>query len=88
MTTAHDAGVAFRANMTAALGTCPHPAEQVEPVALLLTGEVIAALCGVCLIELPAAWGCADCQWIEERRLCDPAPRLLLGQPCPAHRGT
>lgn len=68
--------------------SCAH--ERTEPVDVRdhSTGgtTTVARICTACLDELPAAWGCPDCQWIEERRMCDPAPRLLLGQPCPAHR--
>lgn len=75
-----DAGLALRA----ALATCPHPVEHTEPVTLS-TGELVAMLCGVCLDELPIAWGCADCEWVEARRLCDPVPTLLLARPCEVH---
>ena len=79
--TARDAGLAAVARFGS---TCAHPADQAEPV-VLSTGEVVAMLCGLCLVELPKSWGCTDCEWEEVRRLCDPAPTLLLGQPCPAH---
>jgi hypothetical protein len=82
MTIARDAGLAATARFGS---TCPHPADRTEPVTLS-TGEVVAMLCGVCLLELPKSWGCPDCEWIEERRLCDPAPTLMLGAPCSRHR--
>lgn len=73
--------------MQARLGstTCTHPAEQTEPVTLLVTGEVVAMLCGICLLELPKAWGCTDCEWEEIRRLCDLVPTLYLARPCERH---
>jgi hypothetical protein len=66
--TARDGGLAMRARLGS---TCPHPNDQAEPVTLS-TGEVVAMLCGVCLIELPKSWGCQDCEWEEIRRMCDP----------------
>ena len=42
-------------------------------------------ICTACLDQLPAAWGCTDCEWAEERRLCDPVPRPLLARPCQEH---
>lgn len=69
--------------MIDAMGTCSH--EDSEPVLLTGTDECVAQVCTSCLTRLPAAWGCADCVWVEERRLCDPAPTLLLGQRCPTH---
>lgn len=77
---ARDAGLALRANLASA---CPH--ETVVPVELLVTGEIVAMLCDRCLIELPIAWGCPDCSWVDARRLCDPAPQLMLGEPCARH---
>lgn len=77
---AREAGLALRACMTS---VCPH--ETAVPVELLITGEVVAMLCERCLLELPIAWGCGDCEWVEDRRLCDEVPALLLGRPCTRH---
>lgn len=80
-TTARDAGLAMRARLGS---SCEHPTNDAEPV-ILSTGEVVAMLCGLCLTELPKAWGCTDCEWVEERVLCDPRPRLTLAVPCQRH---
>jgi hypothetical protein len=77
--TARDAGLSLVAN----LRSCRH--ERSEPV-ILSTGELVAALCSDCLVELPKSWGCADCAWVEIRRLCDVIPQVLLGEPCDKHR--
>lgn len=55
-----------------------------EPVELI-TGETVAWICPTCLDVLPTGWGCTDCEWVEDRRLCDPAPRPLLARPCKEH---
>lgn len=78
--TARDAGLA----MAASLSRCSH--RHRVPVDLVMTGEVVAMLCADCLRELPLAWGCPDCEWIEVRELCSAVPSLELGRPCPAHR--
>lgn len=71
--------------------TCAH--EQYEPVEVrdpLDAGQgavtVIANVCTRCLDRLPAAWGCTDCEWYEERRVMDPVPYQILALRCPAHR--
>jgi len=46
--TVRDAGLAVRANAS----DCRHKPTPVES----LLGEKVAALCGVCLIELPTSW--------------------------------
>ena len=51
-------------------------------------GEPVARICLDCHAQLPAAWGCTDCEWVEERRLCDPVPYRLLARRCPAHQET
>lgn len=62
--------------------TCPH--ENTEPVET--SGEVVARICSDCLEQLPAAWGCEDCEWVEgPRRLSDATPRLTLAGPCSKH---
>jgi len=69
--------------------SCTH--ETTEPVEVATFGgadEVVAQVCVTCLEALPANWGCPDCQWVDARQLCDPVPRLLPGQPCPAHANT
>jgi hypothetical protein len=67
--------------------TCPH--EHSEPVEVRshATGgtEVVARTCTSCLGQLPAAWGCEACSWVETTRLCDPIPQFSLGQPCQEH---
>lgn len=72
--------------------TCPH--EQSEPVYAYLShgpqllandAKPVAAICTACYEQLPAAWGCTDCEWVDERRLCDPVPRLMLARPCQEH---
>jgi hypothetical protein len=62
--------------------TCQHPAAEPVDVA----GETVAQVCTSCLEQLPANWGCGDCEWIEEREFWSPAPILYTGRPCPAHR--
>ena len=47
--------------------------------------ETVARICTDCYEQLPAAWGCTDCAWVDVRRLCDVVPTLILGQPCPLH---
>ena len=53
-------------------------------------GNPVAHLCARCLTQLPANWGCTDCEWehIESRRLCDPAPEIhtVCTRLCPAHQ--
>ncbi len=56
-----------------------------DTVEVLNEGRPVARICTACLIQLPAAWGCTDCEWVEERRLCDPAPTLHLARPCQEH---
>lgn len=67
--------------------TCPH--EDSEPVDVRdhTTGatETVARICRACLERLPAAWGCTRCSWVEERRLCDAVPTLMLTRPCQEH---
>ncbi|MBB3041202.1 hypothetical protein [Nocardioides soli] len=46
---------------------------------------VVAHICRGCHETLPAAWGCTDCSWVEERAMCEPVPRLLLAHPCQEH---
>lgn len=70
--------------------TCAHEHTQPVEIRSHQTGgtEVVARICTACLTQLPAAWGCTGCEWIEEpRRLCDPAnfARLIPGQPCQEH---
>lgn len=75
--------------------TCPHddtvPVEVVWPDPAgpghAPTIEVVARLCVTCHDRLPAGWGCTDCEWVEDRRLCDPAPTLILARPWPTHQG-
>lgn len=54
--------------------------------------SVVARVCTDCLDQLPAAWGCTDCEWnyLEERAMCEhrPTTYVLLTRPCFAHRGT
>lgn len=33
-----------------------------------------------------AAAACTDCEWVDVRRLCDPAPTRFLALPCPRHQ--
>jgi hypothetical protein len=67
--------------------TCPH--EHSEPVEVRnhTTGavETVARICTACVEQLPAAWGCTRCEWVEERRLCDPVDQLMLARPCQEH---
>lgn len=65
------------------LTQCPH--DDVVPVTLIVTGEHVANLCGRCLRELPLGWNCADCEFVEERRLCDLTATLVLASPCRRH---
>lgn len=67
--------------------SCPH--ETTEPVDIRnhTTGgtETVARICTACLVELPAAWGCTSCIWVETRNLADPAPTAILAAPCQEH---
>lgn len=69
---------------------CAH--ERTEPVDVRdhTTGGTVtvARICRECLTQLPAAWGCADCEWAEERRVCDVVPTRVLAAPCAQHRGS
>lgn len=67
--------------------TCPHEHSQPVDVRDHTTGatETVARICTACLEQLPTAWGCSDCSWVDVRALCDPGPRLMLGQPCGVH---
>lgn len=71
------------ASASAAVGPCAH--RRTAPVALLVTGEVVAALCEDCLERLPASWGCDDCEYIDVTRLGDATPRRVMGRPCQRH---
>lgn len=68
--------------------SCAH--DQTQPVEVRDRRDggttVVAQVCVECLEALPPGWGCDDCEWVEQRRLCDTAPSLLLAAPCPAHR--
>jgi hypothetical protein len=46
------------ANLTAALGGCPHP--NAVPVELLDDGQRVAVLCPDCDTQLPAEWRTAE----------------------------
>lgn len=67
--------------------TCPHTDTEPVDVRDPSTGVVgtVARICIGCLDRLPAAWGCGDCSWIEERSYADIRPTLSLGSPCPRH---
>jgi hypothetical protein len=67
--------------------TCPHDNSQPVEVRDHTTGGtiVVARICTACLEQLPAAWGCTDCEWVEERVLCQPRPELVLARPCQEH---
>lgn len=70
--------------MIDAMGTCSH--EDSEPVLLTGTDDCVAQVCTNCLAQLPAAWGCDDCEWVEERALCQLTPLRRLARPCSIHR--
>ena len=68
--------------------TCPHDTTEPVDVRSRETGavETVARICTACLSQLPAAWGCTACEWVEApRRLCDSAPTLVLARPCQEH---
>jgi hypothetical protein len=67
--------------------TCPHEHSQPVDVRDHTTGGTVtvARICTACLEQLPAGWGCTDCEWVDHRQLCDPGPRLFLAQPCQEH---
>lgn len=47
----------------------------------------VARLCTHCLEQLPAAWGCLDCDWREAyATFAGPVPAQVLARPCPAHQ--
>ena len=71
------------ARIGAAFGPCQH--EHTVPVDLVVTGEVVAALCEDCLTRLPASWGCQDCEYVDDVRLCEPTPRRVMVAPCARH---
>lgn len=69
--------------------TCTHPASEPVEVRDYQTGGtiIVAHICLKCLEQLPANWGCTDCEWVEvPRRLCDDVPTLAPSQKCPLHR--
>lgn len=61
-----------------------HCGVWVEPVEVF-TGETVAWICPTCLDQLALGWSCTDCEWAEERRLCDPVPTKHLVRPCQEH---
>lgn len=70
--------------------TCPHEATEPVEVRDHTTGGtvVVARICTACLDQLPAGWGCGDCEWVEgPRRLCDLriTPLPILARPCQEH---
>lgn len=67
--------------------TCRHTNHQPVVTTDPVTGdtEVVARICTDCLEQLPIGWACIDCDWVEERVLCEPVPRLLLARPCREH---
>lgn len=71
--------------------TCPHP----DPVSVVVrhpdgAETTVACLCPDCDQQLPANWGCPDCDWEqhEERRLCDLLPNVITTctRPCEEHQ--
>lgn len=67
----------------ATYGPCRH--DRTVAVDLVVTGEVVAALCEDCLTRLPASWGCEECEYIEDRRICSATPSRVMGRPCERH---
>lgn len=67
--------------------TCPHDRTEPVDVRSRATGqtETVARICTYCLAQLPVAWGCAECSWVDVATVSDPAPVLVLGQPCREH---
>lgn len=67
--------------------TCPHDTTQPVDIRSHETGGTltVARICVACLIQLPTAWGCDQCEWTQVRRVCDPAPTLILAAPCQEH---
>ena len=70
---------------------CSHPDVVPVEVRNRTTGavEVVAHVCTSCFAQLPANWGCTDCEWTPApRRLCDPLNEtpLVLARPCPTHQ--
>lgn len=71
---------------------CSHPDTVPVEVRNRTTGavEVVAHVCASCLDQLPANWGCTDCEWeqLETRRLCDLLREIttVCTRPCPTHQ--
>lgn len=76
-------GAEAAVSLAAALGPCRHP--EAEPV-VLLTGEIVAAVCVTCLAELPPSWGCRDCRYVDLHHLGERWPTRMMGTPCETHR--
>lgn len=83
--------------MTIAPVTCSHanyvPVEASRPRSLCDELDefpdpavIVAHLCTDCGQQLPAAWGCEDCEWYEYRAFQDQVPTRALAIPCPAHQ--
>lgn len=67
---------------------CQGCGEQL-PADLPATSSGLVAANRAAIRVVPVAAGadpdCGDCEWIEERRLCDPVPTYVRGRPCPKH---
>jgi len=61
---------------------CAH--SVTEPVALS-TGEIVRHLCVDCLVEVPAEWGCIDCEWEEISAFGMGVIRRTLVRRCDRH---
>ena len=79
------------------MSTCAH--ESYEPVEVSggfgglfdLFGAgppvVVANICADCHAQLPAWWGCEDCETVEgSRKLSDAVPTIHLAKPCRRHQ--
>ena len=74
------------------MSTCAH--ERYEPVYVTThaspnwgAGAPVAHICNDCLDQLPAWWGCPDCETVEgPRKLSDAVPTIHLAKPCRRHQ--
>jgi len=67
-----------------------HPVQVGDEVGYFNGGRPVARICVDCMAQLPAAWGCPECEWsqiVEPRRLCDEHDTHLdvLDRPCKEH---
>lgn len=71
------------------MSNCTHEFYEAVEVRNHLTGEaeIVSHICRDCMEELPAWWGCADCETAEgNRKVSESVPKLYLTRPCRRHQ--